>query len=128
MGSVSSPTFGTTLNHGCINKKVLLALNSCILFTVWVLQLNSKPYLSDRTAFMFVGVYTLWMVTGIAHLKIFKVKAKLALLFCQTVISFALALTDTLNRDSLDNRNRHSGTFNGNFDRIKLKLLLSMLS
>lgn len=103
-------------------KKVLLALNSCILFVVWILQLNSVPYLRDRTAFMFVGVYTLWMVTGLAHLKVFKVKAKLALLICQTALTFALALTDTLNRNLLDNRNRNSLTFKGNFDRIKRQI------
>lgn len=92
-------------------KKVFLALASLILFIVWILQLNSGPYLRDRTQFMFVGVFTLWMITGLAHLKVFKVKAKLALLFCQTALSFALALTDTLNRHLHENRSPSSGTW-----------------
>jgi Ca2+/Na+ antiporter len=92
-------------------KKLFLALANILLFIVWILQLNSGPYLRDRTQFMFVGVFTLWMITGLAHLKVFKVKAKLALLFCQTGLAFALALTDTINRDLHDNRSSQSGTW-----------------
>lgn len=43
-------------------------------------------------------------VIGLAHLKVFKLKAKLALLFCQSAISLALAITDTVNRNHLKNR------------------------
>merc|ERR1712141_377262 len=98
MGSVYSHIMGVSL------KKVLLALNSTILLVTWILMLSFKFYPRDRAAFMFVGTYTLWMVTGLAHLKVFKLKAKLALLFCQTAISLALAITDTINRDHLKNR------------------------
>ena len=80
-------------------KKILLCINSILLFVVWILQLNSGPYLRDRPPFMFLGTWMLWLVTGIAHLKIFKLKAKLAFLICQTSLSFALALVDTLNRN-----------------------------
>merc|ERR1711976_182133 len=92
MGSVYSHIMGVSL------KKVLLALNSTILLVTWILMLSFKFYPRDRSAFMFVGTYTLWMVTGLAHLKVFKLKAKLALLFCQSAISLALAITDTVNR------------------------------
>merc|ERR1712004_670558 len=98
MGSVYSHIMGVSL------KKVLLALNSTILLVTWILMLSFKFYPRDRSAFMFVGTYTLWMVTGLAHLKVFKLKAKLALLFCQTAISLALAITDTINRDHLKTR------------------------
>jgi len=95
---------GTCLTMGISVKKILLALNSVLLLCVWVLQLSFPFYPRDRSEFMFVGTYTLWMVTGIAHLKIFKLKAKLALLFAQTSISLALALVDTINKDHLKNR------------------------
>jgi len=85
-------------------KKILLALNSTILLAVWILMLSFPFYPRDRTQFMFIGTYTLWMVTGLAHLKVFKLKAKLALLFCQSSISLALAITDTVNKDHLKNR------------------------
>merc|ERR1711937_639269 len=95
MGVLVHQDMGQHSRMGVSIKKVLLALNSCILFVVWILQLNSVPYPRDRTAFMFVGVYTLWMVTGLAHLKVFKVKAKLALLICQTALTSQLVGTST---------------------------------
>merc|ERR1719293_2039 len=79
-------------------KKVLLALNSTILLVTWILMLSFKFYPRDRTAFMFVGTYTLWMVTGLAHLKVFKLKAKLSLLVCQFAVSLTCAIWETVLR------------------------------
>jgi len=100
-------------------KKIVLAVISILLFVAWILQLNTGPYIR-KTPFMFLGTWMLWLVTGLAHLKIFKLKAKLALLVCQSGFSFALALVDTLSSDlEYTLRQDASSSFSWSVDRTK---------
>merc|ERR1711972_82074 len=88
-------------NMGVSIKKVLLALANTLLLVLWILMIAFKFY-NDKTlaarSFIFVATYTLWMVTGLAHLKVFKLKAKLSLLVCQFAVSLTCAICETVLR------------------------------
>merc|ERR1712004_142985 len=88
-------------NMGVSIKKVLLALNNTLLLTLWILMISFKFYNDPTLAgryFIFVATYTLWMVTGLSHLKVFKLKAKLAFLLCQFTVALVCAIWETVIR------------------------------